>query len=128
MGITPPASFRGRSLLPAVDGQPLPPRPLFGELLPASSWPKHEVMIVDQGKKLTHKITERRWELHDLASDPRQQKDLSGDPRHQKLLEALQGQAARLRGRQALAGTARSAGTRLLLALALSYFSAFRVW
>ena len=89
VGITPPASFRGRSLMPAVDGQPLPPRPLFGELLPASSWPKHEVMIVDQGKKLTHKITERRWELHDLASDPRQQKDLSADPRHQKLLEAL---------------------------------------
>jgi arylsulfatase A-like enzyme len=89
VGITPPASFRGRSLMPAIDGQPLPPRPLFGELLPASSWPKHEVMIVDQGKKLTHKITERRWELHDLASDPRQQKDLSGDPRHQKLLEAL---------------------------------------
>jgi arylsulfatase A-like enzyme len=89
VGITPPASFRGRSLMPAVDGQPMPPRPLFGELLPASSWPKHEVMIVDQGKKLTHKITERRWELHDLASDPRQQKDLSADPRHQKLLEAL---------------------------------------
>ena len=89
VGITPPASFRGRSLMPAVDGQPLPPRALFGELLPASSWPKHEVMIVDQGKKLTHKITERRWELHDLTSDPKQQKDLSADPRHQKLLEAL---------------------------------------
>jgi choline-sulfatase len=89
VGVTPPASFRGRSLMPAVDGQPLPPRPLFGELLPASSWPKHEVMIVDQGKKLTHKITDRRWELHDLASDPKQQKDLSADPRQQKLLEAL---------------------------------------
>jgi arylsulfatase A-like enzyme len=89
VGLTPPAAFRGRSLLPAIDGQKLPPRPLFGELLPASSWPKHEVMIVDRGKKLTHKISERRWELHDLTTDPQQQKDLSGDPAHRALLESL---------------------------------------
>ena len=51
-----------------IDGQKLPARPLFGELLPASAWPKHEVMMVLDGKKLTHKITERRWELHDLVT------------------------------------------------------------
>ena len=89
VGITPPASFRGRSLLAAIDGQKLPVRPLFGELLPASAWPKHEVMMVEGGKKITHKISERRWELHDLAADPRQQKDLSRDPRHAQLLEQL---------------------------------------
>jgi arylsulfatase A-like enzyme len=90
VGVTPPASFRGRSLLAAVDGKPLPPRPLFAELLPATAWPKHEVMIVDRGKKLTHKITERRWELHDLTSDPKQQRDLSRDPRYKAVLEELQ--------------------------------------
>src|SRR4030095_16614308 len=43
VGLTPPAAFRGRSLLPAVEGKALPPRPLFAELLPATAWPKHEV-------------------------------------------------------------------------------------
>ena len=90
VGITAPASFRGRSLLAAIDGEKLPPRPLFGELLPASAWPKHEVMMVAEGKKLTHKITERRWELHDLTADPGQRQDLSRDPKHQALLRALQ--------------------------------------
>jgi arylsulfatase A-like enzyme len=90
VGITPPPTFRGRSLLPAIEGQPLPPRPLFAELLPASAWPKHEVMMVANGKKITHKISERRWELHDLTTDPQQQKDLSRDPRSAALLERLQ--------------------------------------
>jgi arylsulfatase A-like enzyme len=90
VGLTPPAVFRGRSLLAAIDGKPLPPRPLFAELLPATAWPKHEVMMVDRGKKLTHKITERRWELHDLEADPRQQRDLSRDPRYKALLDELQ--------------------------------------
>lgn len=89
VGLAAPASFRGRSLLPRIEGKPLPPRPVFGELLPATAWPKHELMMVDAGRKITHKITDRRWELHDLATDPRQQKDLARDPKHAALLEAL---------------------------------------
>ncbi len=75
VGLPVSAAFRGRSLLPAIEGRKLAPRPLFGELLPATAWPKHETMIVDGRWKLTHKITDRRWELHDLADDPRQQRD-----------------------------------------------------
>ncbi len=89
VGLEPPASFRGRSLLPALDGKPLSPRPIFGELLPATAWPKHETMMVEGTFKITHKITDRRWELHDLAADPGQQTDLARDPAHQVRLEDL---------------------------------------
>jgi choline-sulfatase len=89
VGLEPPASFRGRSLMPAVDGKTLSARPIFGELLPATAWPKHETMMVDGLHKITHKITDRRWELHDLAADPGQHKDLSRDPKHQARFEEL---------------------------------------
>jgi arylsulfatase A-like enzyme len=89
VGLEPPAGFRGRSLLPALDGQKLTPGPIYGELLPATAWPKHETMMVEGSYKITHKITDRRWELHDLAADPGQQKDLARDPKHQARLEEL---------------------------------------
>ncbi len=38
MGIDPPSSFVGRSLLGRAMGQPLRPKPAFGELIPAPSW------------------------------------------------------------------------------------------
>lgn len=84
-----PASFRGRSLLPRLEGRPLPARPVFAELLPANAWPKQEAMMVFHGKKITHRITDRRWELHDLMLDPKQQRNLGNDPIHQTLLEKL---------------------------------------
>ena len=89
VGVPAPDTFRGRSLLPAIDGKPLPPRPVFAELLPATAWPKHEVMMVDQGMKITHRITERRFDLHDLRADPFQQRNLADDPAHRATLEAL---------------------------------------
>jgi hypothetical protein len=89
VGLEAPAAFRGRSLLPLLDGGTLPPRTLFAELLPATAWPKHEVAAIEGGKKITHKITERRWELFDLAADPKQQRDVSGDAKHRATLEAL---------------------------------------
>ncbi len=84
-----PTSFRGRSLMPAIEGKPLPPRPIFAELLPATAWPRHEVMMVSAGKKLTHKITDRRYELHDLLADPKQRKNLAEDPARRTELEDL---------------------------------------
>jgi choline-sulfatase len=89
VGLPAPRVFRGRSLLPRIDGQPLPPRPLFAELLPATAWPRHEVMMVDHGRKVLHRVTDRRWDLFDLKTDPQQQKNLSEDPAHAKLLEEL---------------------------------------
>jgi arylsulfatase A-like enzyme len=105
VGLESPASFRGRSLLPAMteaEGAAAAPsepgaaaspsvaaKPVFAELLPASAWPKHEVMMVLGGKKIVHKITERRWELYDLASDPKQKRDLARDPQKRALLAEL---------------------------------------
>jgi choline-sulfatase len=102
VGLQAPASFRGRSLLPAMAdeggaddergaaaAETLPPKPVFAELLPASAWPKHEVMMVLNGKKIVHKITERRWELYDLATDPRQKRDLAREPQKRALLAEL---------------------------------------
>jgi arylsulfatase A-like enzyme len=92
VGLEPPASFRGRSLLPAIEGKPLPPRPIYAELLPATAWPKHETMMVDGNFKINHKITDRRWEMFDLAKDPGQKTDLSRDPAHQARFEELRKQ------------------------------------
>jgi len=110
VGLEPPASFRGKSLLPAIDAaegptldanpnaDPPPPtasppsselRPVFAELLPANAWPKHEVMMVLGDKKIVHKITERRWELYDLSADPKQKRDLAHDPQKRALLADL---------------------------------------
>jgi choline-sulfatase len=88
-GIPIPKVFRGRSLLPRIDGKPLAPRPLFAELLPATAWPHHQVMMVEGKHKVTHRITDRRWDLHDLKSDPRQQKNLADEPSQAPLLEQL---------------------------------------
>jgi arylsulfatase A-like enzyme len=89
VGLDAPASFQGRSLLPRIRGGTIEPGPIFAELLPATAWPKHEVMMVSGGSKVTHRITDRRYELHDLIKDPMQQKDLARDAEHAALLEKL---------------------------------------
>jgi len=42
----------------------------LAELLPSTATPSHEVTVIDGAKKLTHKISERRWELFDLPTIP----------------------------------------------------------
>jgi len=74
-----PKSFRGRSLLPVMAGEKLPRRPLFSELLPATAWPHHAAMMVDDDKKLIHRVSERRFELYDLARDPGEKHNLVED-------------------------------------------------
>jgi choline-sulfatase len=80
IGVTPPSNLHGRSLLPVIEGGALPPRPIFAELLPSTATPDHEVVMVDRGRKLVHKVSERRFELFDLGSDPKQMKNLADDP------------------------------------------------
>jgi arylsulfatase A-like enzyme len=96
IGVPPPANLHGRSLLPIIEGSTLegstlPPRPVFAELLPSTATPDHEVIIVDRGKKLVHKVSERRFELFDLGADPKQMKNLAADPAHKALLDELKG-------------------------------------
>jgi hypothetical protein len=53
------------------------------------------VTVVEGGKKLTHKISERRWELFDLTNDPRQQKNLADQPASRKQLDELRAKLLR---------------------------------
>jgi arylsulfatase A-like enzyme len=89
VGVKPPANLHGRSLLPIIQGGSLSPRPIFSELLPSTATPDHEVVIVDRGKKLVHKVSAHRFELFDLATDPRQLKNVAEDPSYQKAFAEL---------------------------------------
>ena len=82
VGVAPPAAMRGRSLLPAVRGEPLPApaHPIFGELLPATAWPHHAAMMVNGRYKIIHRISDRRWELYDLRRDPGEKTNLAAAP------------------------------------------------
>jgi len=72
-----PAAMRGRSLLPAIEGKPLSPAPVYAELMPATAWPHQASMMVDGGHKIIHRITERRWEMYDLKRDPGEKVNLA---------------------------------------------------
>jgi len=74
-----PASFHGHSLLPAMLGSPVAPRPIYAELLPTPSWNYHWRSIIDGHMKLIHKISEGSLELFDLSVDPTEQTNLAAD-------------------------------------------------
>ena len=78
MGATPPASFQGTSLVPALLGEALPARSVRAELLPAPSWNHDARALLDSdGKsKLYYRISENVYELYDLAGDPDERKNL----------------------------------------------------
>jgi arylsulfatase A-like enzyme len=89
VGGKPSPSFRGRSLLSRIAGSELAPRPVYGELMWAPSWPHQAAMMVEGGQKVIHRISDRRWELYDLARDPGEKRNLADDPASAKLLESL---------------------------------------
>jgi arylsulfatase A-like enzyme len=78
LGVARPASWRGRSLVPAMVGEALPDKAAFAELLPAPSWNhKAKAMVSADGKwKLFYRTDDRRYELYDLAADPEERTDL----------------------------------------------------
>jgi choline-sulfatase len=80
VGAKRPASWVGRSLVPALAGEVLAERAAHGELLPAPSW-KHDAkaMVSGDGRwKLFYRISDSRYELYDLVADPEEKKDLWG--------------------------------------------------
>jgi arylsulfatase A-like enzyme len=85
--------MRGRSLMPRIragKGAPAAaPRPLFAELLPATAWPHHATMMIDGKHKLIHRISDRRWELYDLAADPGEKRNLADAPASAALVAGL---------------------------------------
>jgi arylsulfatase A-like enzyme len=81
-GTTPSPAWQGRSLAPAIRGETLPPVPAFAELLAYPGW-QHDLKMAiagDGSHKLIHVISQRRFELYDLAADPGEKKDLWGKP------------------------------------------------
>ena len=87
---TRPPNFHGRSLLPAILGEPLPAQPVYAELLPTPSWNHLWRVIIEGDLKLIHKISENTIELYDLRKDPTEQTNLApDDPRTAKLQNTL---------------------------------------
>ena len=81
-----PKSFRGRSLLPPWTAAAAAPPHLWradaGHGLAAPGG--HDGR---RHQKVIHRISDRRWELYDLAKDPGEKHNLADDPGHQALFE-----------------------------------------
>jgi arylsulfatase A-like enzyme len=76
-GATAPASMQGRSVVPAMLGQALPPGPIIAELLPVPSWQHKWRFIRLDGWELLDKQSEGSVELYDAINDPKQTHDLA---------------------------------------------------
>ncbi len=95
-----PPTFRGKSLLPRIRGDERPVRPIFAELLPATAWPHHAAMTVDGPYKLIHRISDRRYELYDLAADPGEHRNLAEVPAARATFDALRAKLIRFEERK----------------------------
>jgi choline-sulfatase len=91
MGVPAPASFQGRSLAPALAGQPLPPRDVHAELLPYPNFDVSIDMLVlgDGSAKILRNATDDIVEVFDLNADPGEQKNLVADPTKKTLVQTL---------------------------------------
>ncbi len=89
VGVAPFPTMRGHSLLPLLEGKPRATHPIFSEMLPATAWPHHAVMMVDGTYKLIHRVSDRRWELYDLGADPTEQHNLADAPASRAVFEGL---------------------------------------
>jgi arylsulfatase A-like enzyme len=72
-----PPNFRGRSLLPAMLGEPLEPQPILAELLPTPSWAYNWRAMISGTDKIIDKLTDNTIEVYDLAKDPTEQENLA---------------------------------------------------
>ncbi|HEY4244077.1 MAG TPA: sulfatase-like hydrolase/transferase [Kofleriaceae bacterium] len=90
-GVAAPASWQGRSLVPALAcKEPLPPKPAYAELLPAPEW-NHEAksMVTADGKyHVYYRMSDSVWEIYDLDADPEEKKNLADSLPNAKDLEA----------------------------------------
>ncbi len=88
-GVKAPASWQGRSLLPALACKDLEPKPAFAQLLKAPEW-EHEgkAMITADGKRqVFYRADDRRWEIYDLVADPAETKNIADSDPNAKALE-----------------------------------------
>lgn len=92
-GVKAPASWQGRSLVPALACGELPPQPAFSELLPAPEW-DHEAkaMVSPDGKRhVYYRISDNKWEIYDLDKDPEEKASVADGADAAALKEQLSG-------------------------------------
>lgn len=98
LGLPAPATFRGRSLRPLIEGRPDPPRPAYSE---ATTYGSERESLRANGYKYIHRrgygslvfdpldgLVEPLHRLFDLAADPGERSDLAA--RRRPLLERMQ--------------------------------------
>ena len=91
VGVPPARSWQGRSLLPALAGQPLAPQPAFSEMLPSPEW-DHEAkaMVTADGKHhVYYRISDSKWEIYDLDADPDEKHNTASAAGAKELEQAL---------------------------------------
>ena len=91
-GVPPAASWRGRSLVPLLEGNDLPAKPAFGELLPEPKWDHDAKSMIsaDGTRHVFYRISDSRWEIYDLVNDPEERKNIAdSDPNADKLKAEL---------------------------------------
>jgi arylsulfatase A-like enzyme len=76
-----PPAMRGHSLLPRVrGGRGDGTEPVFAELMPSTATPHRAATLIDGDWKAIHRISERRWELYNIAHDPEEKQNLADAP------------------------------------------------
>jgi arylsulfatase A-like enzyme len=89
-GVTPPSTWVGRSLVPALACGELSAQPAFAELLPQPEW-NHEgqSMVTSDGKRHVYR-RDSHYEIYDLGADPEERKNIAdSDPNAKDLERAL---------------------------------------
>lgn len=90
LGVAAPPQFDGESLVPQVDGAPLPDRPIFAELIPDKKVPRRVVSITSGGWQLIVDFALGSRQLFDLGRDPTGQRNrLIEAPERARELEVL---------------------------------------
>jgi len=90
VGVAAPPSFDGESLVPQLDGAPVPDRPIFAELIPDKKVSRRVVTIASGGWQLIVDFALGSRELFDLKDDPTGQKNrLIDAPDKARELETL---------------------------------------
>jgi uncharacterized sulfatase len=90
-GVAPAASWQGRSLVPALACGALPAMPAYAEMLPAPEW-DHEaksMMTADGKHHVYYRISDSKWEIYDLDTDPDEKINTAGAAGAKQLEQAL---------------------------------------
>lgn len=77
-GAKSPASWRGTSLVPLIEGQTVAPKPAYAEMQSVSEWPHDwkSMVTADAKYHVLYKVSDSSWELYDLTADPEERKNI----------------------------------------------------